>query len=188
MDRTYRIINGGKVDTITVPGVRIMADYKISEYYVEESFGLTPLGAVNYIITNYLSEEVEEETVPKTVSINITPEFNDYTYDETKVELDKIFEFKAYAELALTSCYDYCEFEKDSTVAGIELSGDNTGFLFKSKYFNSANKFDNYRTLVGLVSERFITLKGKYFNWSLRQILLNSIDVSSYNFFIMPPK
>lgn len=196
----YRIIVGGKVDTTTVPGVKIMADYKEAPYYVMDSFGLTPLGVLNYVLSKYLTEEEEEEQDPptggetqsavtyKTITVDVSPEFNDYSYDKTKEELDIVFELKAYVELIFTMCYDYCELIRDDSVDGIELSGDTTGFLFKSKYFNTQNKFSNYRTLMGLITERFISLKNQYFGWSYRQVTLNNIESSSYNFFIMPPR
>ena len=158
-------------------------------YEVISDFSKTPLGAVTYVNDVYLSEESdggigaesEIKTTPKTVTIPITNQFNDYDYETTVSMLDEIFEFRAYVELIFSIAYDYCELVKDESVSGVELSGDSTGFLFKSKYFTSANKFDNYRTLLGLVNERFNSLKRQ-----LEYSMINSISPSSYNFFIFP--
>lgn len=204
MADTYRIIKGGRVTSTTfaengVDGVPIMVPYGTSPmgstaYEVISDFSKTPLGAVTYVNDVYLSEESdggigaesEIKTTPKTVTIPITNQFNDYDYETTVSMLDEIFEFRAYVELIFSIAYDYCELVKDESVSGVELSGDSTGFLFKSKYFTSANKFDNYRTLLGLVNERFNSLKRQYFMWNYSQVRINSISPSSYNFFIFP--
>lgn len=202
MANIYRIINGGRVIQTTLlehgaEGVDIMANYKEYPYEVVPSFTLSPLTAVNYINTNFLTVKADAETGvsedetknigdAKTIVIPITNQFNDYPYETTVSMLDSVFEFKAITELIFTIAYDYCELRKDESVEGIELSGDSSGFLFKSRYFNSTNKFDNYRTLLGLVTERFITLKRQYYMWDYSALAVNSIDQSNYNFFIFP--
>ena len=77
-----------------------------------------------------------------TIHVDITPEFNDYSYSTTEEELNKIIKFKNIVESILTITYAFTEIIIDSAVNGIDVSGDVTGFEIRSKHIAGATKFE----------------------------------------------
>jgi hypothetical protein len=121
---------------------------------------------------------------PLAITLTIDIDGIDYSYVDTKVELQKVLFFRSISDMIMTTSYYLTELIVDSSVDGIKLEADATGFSFRSKYFKNSTKAENYKTLLMLYNERYISLKRNYFTWTFDNVLPNSVGVEQYNFFI----